>query len=710
MKVNSGRNSCYEYLIRRRISTDIKLERERIALVFETATLENSGVNNEIETRSKTLKRKRYINAVNYANFNGDALKVIFIHRIFKRQLTVSAHPSPCINDSLELEWEPGSFEEDLDQFECIKILIPDGEHILSLVPADYCLTPSGITVSLPLSAEILNNRRSERFPGVDIKVILTQNGGFYEGRLENFNLETFLVTLSEKENPELRWINREDVFHIILKKKSEILFTGNCFITSTREHNGEMQHTFKLMNSEIRKFKKKKYRGERYDLLYPVQVIFDHPLSRERCRIGVTDISASGMGLSEKEAHSVLIPGLVIPEMELNLPGGSPLKCRTQVIHRQTDDEELNGELRYGIALIDMAPADHSILLNFVHQENDSRTSVCPSVSTTALWKFFFESGFIYPEKYKHLSSDKEKMKDIYDRLYRKSPGIARHFIYQEGPRIQGHMSMLRSYEESWLLHHHAATSIENHNAGLHVLNQVGSFSNNSHRIRSMHMLYLMCYYREENRFPRRVFGDIAKNADNKAQISLDSWAYFHCYRDTEIKPPYPQGWTLEETSVGDLRNLECFYQNHSGGLMLKAMNLTGGDPSNVSLMKEYSKSGFNRSIKLFSIKHYGICHGIIMADQSETGLNLSNLTNSIKLFIINPEGLSRDIIDNFILEVAELFEGETRIPVLMYPESSAEDLNIPKEKNYTLWILNTDAGDAYFKYLKTLLKKINH
>ena len=678
--------------------------------MLDAATVNNSGANVNIESHSRSLKRKRYINAINYANFNNDPLQIIFEHKIFARKLSIFALPSPCMHDSLELSWVKDEQEEDLEQFECLKILIPNGEHVLSIVPDDYCHTPAGMTISLPLKAQILNNRQSERYNAVKVEAILTQNGCFYEGNLVNFNTDTLLVALNETVNPELRWINRDAEFNVILKKQDETVYTGNCILTATREYNGSIFHTFQILDSRIRRFKKKKYRGERFELQSPVQISFMHPLSTERCRIQAVDISASGLGLIEEAAHSVLIPGLKIPEMEMNLPGGTPLRCSTQIIYKQIDEERDSGEFRYGMALIDMDPGDHSLLLNFIHQANDSRTSVCASVDSSALWKFFFESGFIYPEKYKHLSNEKNHLKELYDRLYTKSPGIARHFIYQQGSRIQGHMSMLRSYENSWLLHHHAAASINNQNAGLHVLNQVGSFINNSYRIRSLRMLYLMCYYREDNRFPKRVFGDIAINADNKAQLSLDSWSYFHCYRDAEIKAEIQKGWSLDQTTTGDLRNLEGFYQRRSGGLMLKAMNLSGGGGTNDKILGEYAKSGFNRSIQLFSINFDGECRGIIMADQSETGLNMSNLTNSIKVFIINSEGLTRDIIHSFIHEVSDLFKGENRIPVLMYPESSAEELDLPKEKSYTLWILNAEASDAYFKHLKTLLKKINH
>ncbi|MBI9103891.1 MAG: hypothetical protein JEY99_15850 [Spirochaetales bacterium] len=320
------------------------------------------------------------------------------------------------------------------------------------------------------------------------------------------------------------------------------------------------------------------------------------------------------------------------------------------------------------------------------------------------------YESGFLYPEKYKYISSKRETIKDLYEKLYTQNPGIARHFIYQEGTHIQGHMAMLRSYEDSWLLHHHAASTSHSQNAGLHVLNQVGSFGNNCHRIKSLHMVYLMCYYREENKFPRRVFGDLARKINNPGHCSLDNWAYLHYYRDVLIPSPLPEGWDLEKTTNGELKDLECFYRNHSNGLLLKALNLSGGSHSNPDLLKEYSRSGFNRKIELFTMKKDGEPRGIIMADLSEAGLNMSDLTNSFKLFIMDPEEMTEVIINSFLNRVSEIFGEENRIPVLVYPEDTAMKLNMPVEKSYTLWVINMEASDTYFKYLKTLLKFIHH
>ena len=142
----------------------------------------------------------------------------------------------------------------------------------------------------------------------------------------------------------------------------------------------------------------------------------------------------------------------------------------------------------------------------------------------------------------------------------------------------------------------------------------------------------------------------------------------------------------------------------------MMKAFNLSKGKTENPDLFKAYEKAGFDRGMKFYSLQNKNETHGIIMADRSETGLNMSDLTNSLKVFITNPEGIRPEILKLFLKEASGGLEDQPRIPVLMYPDTAAEPLGFPPDKNYTLWVINMEASDTYFKYLKTLLKIIHH
>lgn len=256
------------------------------------------------------------------------------------------------------------------------------------------------------------------------------------------------------------------------------------------------------------------------------------------------------------------------------------------------------------GLAIIDMSPEEHTQLLHFLHQLRDPHAFIGKELDMNTLWRFFFASGFLYPEKYQHLLERKQEIKELYKRLYLQTPGIARHFLYREGQEIRGHMAMLRTYENSWLLHHHAASMEKNNFAGLHVLNQAGSFTNNSHRIQSLHMDYLMCYFRKDNKFPKKVFGSIADKIGNPKACSTENLCYFHIPAPGGTLPPLSEDWTLSAAEKDDFADLQDFYDQRSQGLMLETFNLRGRRDS-TTLFEEYRKAGLFRDIQYVALKN---------------------------------------------------------------------------------------------------------
>jgi hypothetical protein len=218
------------------------------------------------------------------------------------------------------------------------------------------------------------------------------------------------------------------------------------------------------------------------------------------------------------------------------------------------------------------------------------------------------------------------------------------------------------------------------------------------------------MCYFRRDNKFPNKVFGGLAEKINNPKSCSLDDWAYYHIEKGEPSNFFKEAGWQLEKTSPGELRDLDCLYENLSGGLMLRAFNLEGEDTEGTSLFQEYEKSGFSREIELFSLKKEGRTSAVIMVDRSEAGLNMSDLTNSFKVFLTDPEELTRDVLESVLKDLSTFFPVENRIPVLLYPHQEGETLELPIEKKYTLWVINMEASDTYFHYLKMLLRIIRH
>lgn len=422
-----------------------------------------------------------------------------------------------------------------------------------------------------------------------------------------------------------------------------------------------------------------------------------------------VIDLSGSGFSVEEDRSNAVLLPGIIIPELELNFASNFSAKCKAQAVYRQImGEKEGNNWVKCGMTILDMSIEDHSRLSALLHHAKDDHSYFCNRVDMDALWDFFFDSGFIYPQKYAFIEANKEKIKEVYKKLYTQNLKIARHFIYQDKDRILGHMAMVRFYNNSWLIHHHAADISDSRRAGVSVLDQIGRFINESHRISSNQMNFVFCYFRPENKFPNRVFGGVSENIKDPKGCSLDTFAYFHFRKTSNDEPGLERPWDLMETQPEDFFELKNFYEFSSGGLMLDVMELDQDSAGIEDLLNVYQQLGFIREKHVFSLKMSDKLKAVFMVDISNIGLNLSDLTSSIKIVVVDSNELTKDILYLAISELSKKYDQE-EIPILLYPVEYAENGHIPYEKLYNLWVLNLQYLDNYFRYLNRLFRKVS-
>jgi hypothetical protein len=354
----------------------------------------------------------------------------------------------------------------------------------------------------------------------------------------------------------------------------------------------------------------------------------------------------------------------------------------------------------------LDINPQDHVTLIGLLHQVRDENAYICNAVDLNALWDFFFETGFIYPSKYAFIEQNKHQIKDTYRRLYSQSPNIARHFIYQDKGVILGHMAMVRFYEDAWLIHHHAARRHALNKAGLVVLDQIGRFSYDAYRLFSMHMNYLICYYRPDNKFPSRVFGGLAAHINNSRGCSLDPFAYMQLETPQGQQAHLPPDWKLAPSTLADLEELTDFYDRHSGGLALRALDLEAGVWNSTALSDEYRSHGFTREKYHFSLIRNGDLSAFFIATVSDIGLNLSDLTNCIKVIVLDQKSLPPERLYGALAAIRAKLN-QPSMPVLLYPVSYADRRSLPYSKQYVLWTLRTHGqSDKYFQYLNRLLR----
>jgi len=118
------------------------------------------------------------------------------------------------------------------------------------------------------------------------------------------------------------------------------------------------------------------------------------------------------------------------------------------------------------------MSLHDQRRLFDAVSKVIDPHVNLTGRVNMDSLWELFFDSGFIYPDKYGIISQYTRPLKETYRKLYEEGQDIFTHLTYQDQGQVYGHMSMVKAYENSWIIHHLAARPMRGKRTGLKTLN----------------------------------------------------------------------------------------------------------------------------------------------------------------------------------------------------------------------------------------------
>jgi len=667
-----------------------------------------TGCEREYAANGEKLGKEYLVNRLNYINFQDDTILVNFMHPIYNSTLSLKAKPLPCFGETLECVWvNNDSHDLPIASYELQDVLVPDEQKLLRVKPNRAMLDKKGLSFQVPDVCRDVSCREAKRSFCRDIKVRLNQNSAVFHGVLVDFSSISFRFEIRATPPQTFEWIDPEIPVNIQFSEGDETLYLGKCRILKQTDELQKRSYVAEPLEHHIKRFKPKKFRNTRQKFIPSPNVIFRHPLTKKIGILKVIDIAGTGFSVKEEKENAVLLPGMFIPELEFNFANSYKAKCRVQVIYKTSVDETENrNQMKCGLVFIDMSPDDHEKLLSLLYQAKDSNSYLCNQVNLDDLWGFFFKTGFIYPQKYEFFQENKERIKKTYEKLYTQHPEIARHFIYQDQGRIVGHMAIIRLYQKSWLIHHHAADGKGSRKAGLRVLYQLGRFVNDSHGLCSIQMNYAFCYYQPQNKFPNHVFGGAVTHINDPNKCSLDTFSYFHIQKQSVQKTTLIRPWHLMKTMPQDLFELKHFYEFDSGGLMLRALELDPNSGDIDELVTSYEKVGLKRERYLFSLKKEERLQAVFMVDISDIGLNLSDLTSSIKVLVVEPFGLPEKILYQVFHFLSEKFESK-EIPILLYPSSYAEKLSLPNEKFYNLWVMNLKYTDQYFGYIRRYFRR---
>ena len=647
--------------------------------------------------RGKTIDEAALRNILNHIHFMEGYVLVHLRHPEYEESVLAKAHIEPCVDSLLTCYWaNENASGFSLQNYQFMHLIIEDGKFMI-LVPAELQERDERrLILKLPSKSYSAGQRQARRFKCQKTEVDLIQTGYLAKGELLDFSPIGLRVRLKSKLAFSINRFNPDASAIIIVRSHNQVLFSGPCHCVRQQKNRSEIELVLIPVPQIIRRVKANKIRNPRQQLAPPPRLSFSHPLLGKRFEMEVSDISTSGFCVYEKPDEGVLIQGLIIPDMEIDFVGVSTVKCMAQVVYRV----EQKGEgIRCGLTTLDMQLDNYTRLADILSHALNPHTYVSNEVRIDELWEFFFESGFIYPMKYRLIKTHRDEFKETYRKLYLENPEIAVHFTYRKNGRIYGHVSMVRAYEKTWMVQHHAARTKESRQAGFVVLKQIIHYLNDMFRLPSANADYVMVYFRPENKFPNRTFGGFARALNNPKGCSMDLFSYLP-YTAFSLGTRLPEGWFLQECSSLDLWELSRFYNHYSGGLLLDTLCLERDDTLGETLEEVYDRLGFIRKWKAYSLGYRGKLNAVLIVEQSDLGLNLSELLNGIKIIVTNPDVLPWETLSIAIGQLASIYE-MSKVPVLIYPAEYAVERGIPFEKQYQVWIYHAHFMGQLMQYL---------
>jgi hypothetical protein len=441
-------------------------------------------------------------------------------------------------------------------------------------------------------------------------------------------------------------------------------------------------------------------------------------------------DLSGEGFAVHEPLNGSPLTPGLCIHDLKLHFQDCPSIRCEAQVVYRYRDTTAGGGssKVRCGLVITDISPEAHTRLLaRLTHTCGEqtrtrTRTHICKPLDMDALWHFFFETDFIYPEKYAGLRDRIEEIKATHKRLYLDPSKISRHFIHQEDGTLLGHVAGIRAYENSWLIHHLAADTAASPAAALAVCRQVGHFLMTTGGPDSSHMQYILNYYQTDEdqddmyqadsyqadkKSSERFWGGVTRYIDDPQRCCQYRFTYLRIRKMAHPQRIPQESYTISPCRRQDLRALQQAFQSAYGDLLLAALDLVPERLNANTLSDEYQRMRLHRQRRLFAIKKGRQLEAVCMVLQTEEGLDLSGLINNIQVMVLPGSDIPAAALQQILQKLAEPFDQE-KVTVMLFPHQYAQEQCLMAERQYTLWVLDTRSSEAYCSYIDRSMRFI--
>jgi hypothetical protein len=118
------------------------------------------------------------------------------------------------------------------------------------------------------------------------------------------------------------------------------------------------------------------------------------------------------------------------------------------------------------------------------------------------------------------------------------------------------------------------------------------------------------------------------------------------------------------------------------------------------------FARYGFTRKWSVHTLSHHSILKAVFLVNQSNLGLNLSELINSIKVIVID-HTIPWEILSNATEQLLTTYKMEM-VPIMVYPHDYMDSQRVPYDKKYYMWILDAQYGKEFLDYMQNIFSKV--
>jgi hypothetical protein len=644
------------------------------------------------------IRRTQLYNRLNVLHYQDTPLMVCLQHKDHGHVIRLKAQPQPVSDEHASATWvSSNDLPAMLDAYTLKTIILSGTRRTFEFLPERYWIDEKAINFVVPLTATESKSRKHPRFDCRDlgIQASLTQNSLVFPGRLLDYSPAGILVELTPQENLNFSWLNIAAPAMLTITKDGDTIYVGQTTLANRRSG----LYVLTPSMAPAPRYMPRQHRARRQQFVPSPDLVFDHPVTGRKHTLKLHDLGSLGFSVDEQSTSAVLLPGLLIRQAQLSFANSLCLTCLIQVVYTQPVEND-PATIRSGVAILYIELQDHLKLISLIQQAMDPRAYVSNQVDPDDLFEFFFETGFLYPHKYAEIAGNREAFRASYIKLYQRGADIGRHFVYQSAGQILGHFASLRVYRHTWLNQHHAA--LNSQRAGLKVVRAISEYINDSYALNPANIGYIIGYYQESNKFPQHYFGEYVRSIGDPMHTSLDSFAYLKDATRFGCDPGELAGsWELEKATPADLAEFRGFYDKHSGGLLPEALDLTPGSYGDDTLAQVYTHNGLNRQRQVYALRHQKCLKALIDVQNSDLGLNLSEITNATTVYVLDTMACHRDVL-RFVVCGLTIRYNKMQHPLMFFPKDYLAYYNIPTDKEYTLWTLSvTRASESYMDWM---------